>query len=148
MLNWAGGREYLEKTPFRRGTETLIKQLREDNQRRRRLSTDEELRLLVAAPPHLRSMIITALDTGMRRSEMLALRFADVDRARGLIVLRGETSKSKKTRLVPISMHRLRAVLEWLRIDADGKRRSDETLVFSNEVGEPLPHFHAAWRRT
>ena len=28
MLNWAVGREYLEKTPFRRGTETLIKKLR------------------------------------------------------------------------------------------------------------------------
>jgi integrase len=33
---------------------------------------------------------------------MLALRFADVDFKRGLIVLRGETTKSKKTRLVPI----------------------------------------------
>lgn len=30
MLNWAVGREYLDKTPFRRGTETLIKRLRED----------------------------------------------------------------------------------------------------------------------
>ena len=138
MLNLAVGREYLEKTPFRRGTETLIKKLREDNQRRRRLATDEELRLLAAAPPHLRSMIITALDTGMRGGEMLALRFADIDTARGLIVLRGETTKSKKTRLVPISTQRLRAVLEWLRIDAEGKQKSDETLVFSNEVGEPL----------
>jgi integrase len=148
MLNWAVGREYLEKTPFRRGTETLIKKLREDNQRRRRLSTDEELRLLAAAPAHLRSMIITALDTGTRRGEMLALRFADIDSTRGLIVLRGETTKSKKTRLVPISTQRLRAVLEWLRIDAEGKQKSDETLVFSNEVGEPLPHFHDAWLRT
>jgi integrase len=148
MLNWAVGREYLEKTPFRRGTETLIKRLREDNQRRRRLSTDEELRLLDAAPPHLRSMIITALDTGTRRGEMLALRFADVDFERGLIVLRGETTKSKKTRLVPISTQRLRAVLEWLRIDAEGEQKSDETLVFSNEIGEPLPHFHDVWLRT
>jgi integrase len=106
MLNWAAGRDYLEKTPFRRGTETLIKKLRKDNLRRRRLSTDEELRLLAAAPAHLRPMIITALDTGMRRGEMLALRFAEVDFTRGLITLRGETTKSKKTRLVPISTQR------------------------------------------
>ena len=39
MLNWAVGREYLEKTPFRRGTETLIKKLREDIQPRRRIRT-------------------------------------------------------------------------------------------------------------
>ena len=30
MLNWAVGREYLETTPFKRGTEALIKKLRED----------------------------------------------------------------------------------------------------------------------
>jgi hypothetical protein len=74
MFNWAIGREYLERTPFRRGTETLIKKLREDNRRRRRLSEEEEAKILSFAPPHLRSLMIVALDTGMRRGEMLALR--------------------------------------------------------------------------
>jgi hypothetical protein len=54
MLNWAVGREYLDRTPFRRGTETLIRKLREDNQRRRRLTEEEEARLLEVAPPFLR----------------------------------------------------------------------------------------------
>jgi hypothetical protein len=49
MFNWAVGREYLDRTPFRRGTETLIRKLREDNQRRRRISEDEEQRLLICA---------------------------------------------------------------------------------------------------
>jgi hypothetical protein len=31
MLKWAVGREYLERTPFRRGTETLIRKLPEDH---------------------------------------------------------------------------------------------------------------------
>src|ERR687892_339436 len=66
MFNWAVGREYLDRTPFRRGTETLIRKLREDNQRRRRISEDEEAQLLVVAPPLLRSMIVAALDTGTR----------------------------------------------------------------------------------
>ena len=44
-----------------------------------------------------------------------------IDFARGLIVLRGETTKRKETRLVPISTQRLRAVLGWLRIHADGR---------------------------
>jgi integrase len=148
MLNWAVGREYIERTPFRRGSETLIKRLREDNRRRRRISEDEEARLLAAASPHLRSMIVVALDTGMRRGEMLALRFADIDWNHGLITLRGETTKSKKTRLVPISTQRLKAVLEWLRLDADREKKPDETLVFSDEIGEPLPHFHNTWLRT
>jgi hypothetical protein len=32
--------------------------------------------------------------------------------------------------------------------DAKGKKKSDETLVFSNEIAQPLPHFHGAWVRT
>jgi integrase len=123
MMNWAVGREYLERTPFRRGTETLIRKQHEDNQRRRRLSEEEESKLLAVATQFLKSMIITALDTGMRQGEMLALRFGDVDWKRQLIVLRGVTTKSKRTRVVPISTTRLKAVLEWLRLDVDGDRR-------------------------
>jgi len=58
---------------------------------------------------------------------------------------RGETTKSRKTRVVPIATQRLRAVLEWLRLDAVGEKKSDETLVFSNELGERLPHSHNTW---
>jgi integrase len=46
-------------------------------------------------------MIIAALDTGMRRGEMLALRFGDIAWKR-MITLRGATTKSRRTRLVPI----------------------------------------------
>jgi integrase len=145
MMNWAVGREYLDKTPFRRGTETLIRKLREDNRRRRRISEDEEARLLAVAPPLLRSMLITALDTGTRQGEMLALRFGDIDFPRGLITLRGETTKSKKTRLVPIATARLRAVLEWLQLEADGTKKPDDALVFSDEAGEPVGRFRTAW---
>lgn len=131
MMNWAVGRDYLDRTPFRRGTETLIRRLGEDNQRRRRISEDEEARLLAVAPPLLRSMIIAALDPGMRLGEMLALHFKDIDFARGLITLCGETTKSRRTHLVPIATARLRAVLEWLQLDVDGEKKLDDALVFS-----------------
>ena len=145
MFNWAVGREYLEKTPFRRGTETLIQPELEDNVRRRRMTDDEEGRLLAAASPLLRSMIVTALDTGLRRGEMLALRWSDVDLNRGLLTLRGSTTKSGRTRHVPISTARLRAVLEWLRLDVEEREKPTEQLVFTNEVGEPVGAFRTAW---
>ena len=69
----------------------------EDNKRRRRISESEEAALLAVASPHLRSMIIAALDTGMRRGEMLALRFGDIDWTRRMITLRGATTKSRRT---------------------------------------------------
>jgi integrase len=145
MLNWAVGREYLERTPFRRGTEVLIRMELEDNKRRRRISEEEEAALLTVASPHLRSMIIAALDTGMRRGEMLALRFADIDWKRRMITLRGATTKSRRTRLVPIGTARLLAVLEWLRLDSDGQHKAADVPVFSNEAGEPLRTFKKAW---
>jgi hypothetical protein len=49
MMNWSVGREYLDRTPFRRGSETLIRKQHEDNQLRRRLAEDEEAKLLSAA---------------------------------------------------------------------------------------------------
>jgi integrase len=90
-------------------------------------------------------MIIAALDTGMRQGEMLALRFGDIDWKRQLIVLRGITTKSKRTRVVPISTTRLKAVLEWLRLDADNDRKPDDALVFSDEISQPIGRFRTAW---
>jgi integrase len=145
MLNWAVGREHLDRTPFRRGTVCLIRPELEDNMRRRRISEAEETSLLAAAPPHLRSMIICAIDTGMRRGEMFAIRWADVDLAQGLITLRGKTTKSGRTRRVPIGTTRLQAVLDWLRIDAAGEKKPAEALVFSNEIGEPMGSFRTTW---
>lgn len=145
MLNWAVGREYLERTPFRRGTEVLIRLEHEDNKRRRRVSEEEEEALLAVASPHLRSMIIAALDTSMRRGEMLALRLRDIDWKRRLIVLRGSTTKSRKTRVVPIGTSRLLAVLEWQKLDSAGEEKKADALVFSNEVGEALKTFKKAW---
>jgi integrase len=60
------------------------------------MAEDEEARLLTAAPP----LLTTALDTGTRQGEMLALRFGAIDFARGLITPRGETkSKTQKQAL-------------------------------------------------
>jgi integrase len=120
----------------------------EDDKRRRRVSAAEEAKLLAAAPPQLRSMIVAALDTGMRRGEMLALRFADIDLDRGLTVLRGVTTKGGKTRQVPISTRRLRAAFEWLRIDGEGKEKPSEALVFGDEEGKPIRTFRRAWVTT
>jgi integrase len=81
----------------------------------------------------------------MRRGEMLALRFSDIDWKRRLMVLRGETTKSRRTRIVPIGTSRLLAVLQWLRLDSTGALKSDDVPVFSNEAGEPLKTFKKAW---
>jgi len=121
ILNWAVSREYLAATPFRRGGVAVVKLDKEDLGRNRRIASEEEERLIQAAPPHLRALIIIALATGVRAGEMLAIRIKEADLERNQITLRGTTTKSAKTRVVPIPTLRLRTVVEWLRFDAIGK---------------------------
>ena len=90
-------------------------------------------------------MIIFALDTGMRRGEMLWLRWNDIEARSGWIRVRGETAKSGRTRWVPIGTTRLQAVLDFLRMDASGHAKPDDAPVFSNAVGEPIRFFRTAW---
>jgi len=94
-------------------------------------------------------MIVAALDSGMRWGEMIALRWADIDRHRHVITLRGETTKSGRTRQVPIATVRFLSVLDWLRLDVSGQNKPDDAPVFSNEVGEPVKYFpRTAWETT
>jgi integrase len=145
MLNWAVEREYLDKTPFRKGSQALIKLERENNQRSRRLSADEEKALLAKADGMLRALIVDALDTGMRRGELLSLRFGDVDLVKSVIHVRPENAKSKRGRSIPIATERLKAVFKWLQLDSAGKEKADDAPVFSRRCGKPLKDFRDAW---
>ena len=51
---------------------------------------------------NLRAPFLTALYSGMRRGEMFALRWMDVDFERGFFRLRETTTKNSKARTVPL----------------------------------------------
>lgn len=81
-----------------------IETLREDNQRLRYLSTDEERRLLLAAAayPHLEDLLIVGLQTGLRRDELFSLRREDIDLGLNLVnVLDGKGGKARSVPLDP-----------------------------------------------
>lgn len=73
------------------------------------LTFDEADRLVAAADPEWRTMIIVALKTGLRQGELLALTWDDIDLVAGRLVVsrnlvRGEltTPKNGKTREIPL----------------------------------------------
>ena len=101
-----------------------VKKLAEPRGRTRFLSVEEAKRLLDAASRHLRPILICALETGMRRGEILSLRWSDIDMRNGTIYV-GET-KNGEPRHVPMS-NRLRATLAVL------PRRLGTDYVFSGE---------------
>lgn len=155
ILNWAVRRDLLAQSPFRKGGLAAVRLGHEDNARDRRISSDEEDRLIACSAPQLRALIILAIDAGLRMSEMLELRVADVDLLRHELTLRGATTKSAKTRRVPIATARIEACLVWLsklRVEdpqhkgviQEYQKRPTAALI-SNEAGEALGGFRTAW---
>jgi integrase len=81
-----------------------VMKLREDNQRNRYLLPDEEKRLLAQLEgprAHLKPIVLLAIHTGMRRGEILKLRWTEVDFVRNLVYV--TSTKSGKDRTVPLN---------------------------------------------
>jgi len=94
------------------------------------LAEGEAERLLAACGESLRPVVLVALNTGMRKSEILSLRWRDVDFARRFI--RVERSKNNRSRRVPMNS----AVLDELkRLKAKAKSECVFTQLRSPEVG-------------
>ena len=71
-----------------------------DRARTRYLSTEEKAALLAACSPELRRIVLMALKTGMRKSELLSLRWQDVDFGANQIKI--PKSKSGRMRFIPL----------------------------------------------
>jgi integrase len=120
-----------------------VKLLPENNRRLRYLSKEECTELVNSCEPHLRPIVITALNTGMRKGEILNLKWEHVDLNHGFILL--EITKNGERREVPINKT-LRRTLN------DITRRIDVPHVFfDSKTGKPYQNvrrsFATALRR-
>jgi integrase len=145
-FNWAIRVGYVERTPFKRGTETVIKLSRE-LPRRRRLEPGEAERLLKACGAHLRAIVEAALETGCRKGELLSMQWHQVRaEPRQELVLPAQKTKTKRDRRIPIST-RLAAILAMRRAGPDGVEHKPTAYVFGNEIGQRATTFKRAWER-
>jgi integrase len=80
---------------------TKVKMLRENRQRSRYLTRDEINRLLDVCKDHLRPIVVFALNTGMRLSEILGLTWDRVNLEEGIVEL--VETKSGDIRQVPLT---------------------------------------------
>jgi len=82
----------------------------------RRALTDDELAALLAATPEPRdALYLMAARTGLRRSELRALTWDDVDLDEGLVTVRARSAKNRKHEvqpLTPATVDRLRILSE------------------------------------
>jgi integrase len=120
-----------------------VKHLQENNARLRYLSKEECVALVDVCEAHLKPIVITALNTGMRRGEILSLKWDNVDLKHGFINL--TLTKNGESRQVPIN-GTLGATLQGL------ERRLDIPYVFFDaNTGKPYASvkrsFNTACRR-
>jgi len=104
------------------------------------LSEDEEARLLetvrtTSKEKHLEPIIITALNTGMRKGEILNLKWSNVDSQNGVIIVEG--AKNGEVRKIPMNQ-KLTQTLEG------AKKVSKGEFVFS-ENGKPYLDVKTGW---
>jgi integrase len=106
-----------------------------------------EGRLLEAADPYTKDLIIAALETGCRGGELRSLRWGSVSRRE--IIVEAATAKTRRGRAIPITQ-RLRAVLEMRRHAPDGTELPASAFVFGNALGEAMRKERAGdlWRAT
>jgi site-specific recombinase XerD len=118
--------EWIESNPV-----SKVSMEQEDNKRDRWLTLHEEERLLKACPLWLREVVIFALNTGMRLSEILELSWEAVDLFRKTVTV--FRSKNKERRTLPLNG----AAIELLKSKAK-VRLIKTNLVFYGPRGHNL----------
>lgn len=100
----------------------MIKKPTESASRSRRLEADEEAIILKACSEHpnpwLKLLVILAIETAMRRSEMLCLRWTDVNLQAQTALIR--ESKNGEQRVVPLSRRAVEVLINLPR-SIDGR---------------------------
>jgi integrase len=131
ILFWAVDEGLLAANPLSR-----MRLVPERRKPRSILGPDEEVQLLAAAAPHLRPIIVTALDTGMRRSELLNQRWEHVDFNRNLLFVSRSKTAGGEGREIPFTNR----IYELLLAN-----RKEEGLLFTFK-GKPIRAIKTAWK--
>lgn len=137
MFNKAVQWGYLANSPLR-----TVKKYKEPPGRVRYLSESESVKLLQHCADHLKPIVVMALNTGMRKGEILNLEWADIDMHNRTITLR--KTKNNELRILPIN----NMLYRTLRLMG---QQPGNQYVFSNCDGKPYRDikvgFKAALRR-
>lgn len=132
--------ELIEINPFAK-----VKLLRQDVDLTNCL-TDDEVKAILAQPNRRDFVgfrdyvgIVTLLDSGLRVSELLGLRAGDIDFQTRFIVLPGEMNKNRKPRMVPVSAHTAKLLLQLIE---ENKQFFTTDRIFMSSFGDPVSANH------
>ncbi|MDF2372676.1 MAG: site-specific integrase [Rhizobiaceae bacterium] len=126
--------------PLSRNVVKLVRRPVIRNERSRRLEGNEEQRLLDGCDggktAFFKTLLILAIETGMRRGEILSLQWNDFSHNRRVITL--TMTKNGSGREVPISQRAFNALMEW-----KSRAEIDQPRIFPISAGS----LEQVWRR-
>jgi len=116
-----------------------VRRLKEDSTRVRWLTREEAKRLLDELPPHLEAMARFTMSTGLRASNVIGLRWVDVDLVRRVAWIHPDEAKSGKAIGVPLNNEAVIILREQI-----GKHL-EFVFTFRGEPIQTVPN-NTAWR--
>ncbi|MBB4170433.1 site-specific integrase [Rhizobium sp. BK538] len=126
--------------PLSRNVVKLVRRPIIRNERKRRLEGDEEQRLLDGCDSgkiaFLKTLLIVAIETGMRRGELIGLRWSDISHNRRVVTL--TMTKNGSGREVPLSQRAFDALTQWKTLADD-----EQVMIFPMKAGS----LEQVWRR-
>lgn len=131
ILYWAVDEGIIAQNPLSR-----LKLEKPRRKKRPVMSVEEEEKLLSASAPHLKKINFFALDTGMRRGEILSQEGKDIDLTRRVIVVTHSKTAGGECREIPMTQR----VFELL-----SAKPLSEGRIFTYE-GQPINRIKTAWK--
>lgn len=91
---------------------------------------------------HLKPMVILSINTGMRREELLSLKWRNIDFDLKQLTVEGTNAKSRKTRHIPLNKEAMETLMNW-------KMQTSVNFgyVFTNQKGTRFTDIKTAWNR-
>jgi integrase len=133
LLYWAVDEGFLTTNPLAR-----IRLVRGRRKPRPVMNVQEESKILATAAPHLAPIIIAALDSGMRRGELLTQLMEHIDFNRRVLLVTHSKTAGGEAREIPLTV-RLAELLARLA------HNKSHGLVFTFK-GRPIKKIKTAWK--
>ena len=133
IFYWGVDESLLVSNPLAR-----LRMIPERRPPRQILSVGDEEKLLAAASPHLQRIAIAALDTGMRRGEILNQLAEHVDFSRGLLYVSKSKTPAGESREIPLTERLFKLLIEM-------ERREGHVFTYEGKV---IANVGRAWKRS
>jgi integrase len=88
---------------------------------------------------HLEPLVLLAMNTGMRKGELLNLRWENVDLINNVVTIKAENAKSGKARHVPLNNESKQTLAGWQ------KDTREQGYVFEGELNKAITDVKKAW---